>query len=1153
MQDLGLPPGATTAAAYSINDSGQVVGQTDLGTALWSKGEIILLSELPEVQAAGWTYIQAYAINNAGQITGWGEIGVDAYPFLLSYGPSTKSAACTSSGQGGGVDRPAPCVVGNPINPLTGNKFATEIDYIGYGVHPLSFERHYNSSTGLGSNRLGAKWRHTYDRLIMMSGTEARIFRPDGKQYVFTNNGSSWVPDADVMDKLIQSGSGWTYISAPGDDVETYDIYGRLVSIANRAGVTHALTHANGQLSTVTHSVSGATLAFSYNAFGRVSALTDPDGKTYTYGYDANGNLTSVTYPDGTPSTSDNPVRTYIYNEPSNTSGANLRNHLTGIVDENGARFATYTYGTDGRALSTEHANGTFRYSLAYGTGGTTTVIDPLNKSRNLGSQTVLEVPKNTSVDQPCDGCRLASSTAYDAIGFLSGVSNFNGVASTYVHDARGLETSRIEAVGTLQKRTTTTVWDAALRLPTQVAEPLRITTNVYDADGTTCGARGALCSRSIQATTDTEGSQGFSATPSGTPRVWTYTNNANGSILTVNGPRTDVSDFTTYTYYASNTSCPTANGGHLVGCRGQIENVTNALSQVTSVTAYNAHGQPLTIVDPNGLTTTLAYDARQRLTSRSVGSEITTYEYDKVGELTKMTLPDSSFLGYSYDTAHRLTEISDNLGNRIVYTLDAMGNRTAEQVRDSANVLAQIRSREYSALNRLFKELGAQGQTTEYGYDNQGNVVSVKDPLNRVTANQYDALNRLKQVTDPGTGVTQYGYNGLDALTSVTDPRSLVTGYTVDGLGNLSQQASPDTGTTTNTYDAAGNLLTQTDAKSQTTTYTYDALNRVTQITFHDGSKQVYVYDQNTNGIGRLSSITERDPANAVTNQTGYTYDSHGRVTAIATAHGGVTYTVGYSYDGSGRLSGMTYPFGRTLTYGFDALGRVNQVSTTKAGQTQTVVSAVAYHPFGGVKGYTLGNGQTYARSIDLDGRIASYTLGPKTFALGHDAASRIEFISDLFEPVNVNTYGYDALDRLTSATTPGVPYAYGYDAVGNRTSKTVSAATEAYTYSATSNRMATVGIRNFSFDANGSTTGDGNNTYAYDTRGRMVQATSVLGATNYRINALGQRIRKTNTQADTVFHYDTSGKLIAETDPGGALKRELIYLGDIPVGAVQ
>jgi YD repeat-containing protein len=612
-----------------------------------------------------------------------------------------------------------------------------------------------------------------------------------------------------------------------------------------------------------------------------------------------------------------------------------------------------------------------------------------------------------------------------------------------------------------------------------------------------------------------------------------------------MNGPRTDVADVTTYTYYANNDAD--------LGNRGNVATITNALGQTTSITAYSAHGQPLTVVDANGLTTTLAYDARQRLISRSVGGELTSYDYDGVGQLIKVTLPDGSFLNYDHDAAHRLSGISDNLGNSIAYTLDTMGNRTAEQVRDPSSNLAQTRSREYNSLNRLFRELGAQGQRTEYAYDNQGNVVSVKDPLDKVTANQYDALNRLRQVNDPGLGVTQYGYNGLDALTSVSDPRTLVTGYTVDGLGNLTQQQSPDTGTTNNTYDAAGNLLTQTDAKGQTTTYVYDALNRVTLTTFHDGSKQQYVYDTGANSTGRLASITELDAANVQTNRTSYAYDSHGRVLTISTAHAGVIYSLGYSYDGSGRLSGLTYPSGRTVAYGFDALGRVNQVSTTKASTTQTVVQNIQYHPFGGVKGYTLGNGQTYARSIDLDGRIASYTLGAKTFAIGYDLASRIAMISDLDVVANMNTYGYDALDRLISATTPGVPYAYGYDAVGNRTSKTVSAVTEPYTYSSNSNRIATVGTRSFSFDANGSTTADGNNTYAYDSRGRMVQATSVLGATNYRVNALGQRMRKTNSLTDTVFHYDSNGRLIAESDPGGGVKREIFYLGDIPVGIAQ
>ena len=122
---------------------------------------------------------------------------------------------------------------------------------------------------------------------------------------------------------------------------------------------------------------------------------------------------------------------------------------------------------------------------------------------------------------------------------------------------------------------------------------------------------------------------------------------------------------------------------------------------------------------------------------------------------------------------------------------------------------------------------------------------------------------------------------------------------------------------------------------------------------------------------------------------------------------------------------------------------------------------------------------------------------------------------------------------------------------------SRAAGASTDTYAYGATSNRIASIqtpsGLRSFVFDANGSTTADGRNTYAYDTRGRMVQATSSLGPTTYQVNALGQRIRKTNSLGDTVFHYDTRGRLIAETDPVGGVKRELIYLGDIPVAAVQ
>lgn len=92
-----------------------------------------------------------------------------------------------------------------------------------------------------------------------------------------------------------------------------------------------------------------------------------------------------------------------------------------------------------------------------------------------------------------------------------------------------------------------------------------------------------------------------------GPPRTWTWTYNQYGQVLTADGPRTDVSDITTTTYY--DAADPD------LGKRGHVATITNALGHVTQVTAYDLNGNPLTLIDPNGVTTTLTYDARQRLT----------------------------------------------------------------------------------------------------------------------------------------------------------------------------------------------------------------------------------------------------------------------------------------------------------------------------------------------------------------------------------------------------------------------------------------------------------------------------------------------------------------------------------------------------------
>ena len=67
-----------------------------------------------------------------------------------------------------------------------------------------------------------------------------------------------------------------------------------------------------------------------------------------------------------------------------------------------------------------------------------------------------------------------------------------------------------------------------------------------------------------------------------GKSRAWTITYNSNGQPLTIDGPRTDVTDVTILDYY----SCTTGDE-----C-GQLESITNALSQVTTYDSYDASGR---------------------------------------------------------------------------------------------------------------------------------------------------------------------------------------------------------------------------------------------------------------------------------------------------------------------------------------------------------------------------------------------------------------------------------------------------------------------------------------------------------------------------------------------------------------------------------
>jgi RHS repeat-associated protein len=744
--------------------------------------------------------------------------------------------------------------------------------------------------------------------------------------------------------------------------------------------------------------------------------------------------------------------------------------------------------------------------SLTYNSNGSVTITDALGAVRTFTYTRVGDMNRATSISgSQCPTCEDSAATSYDAAGFVASRTDYNGNVTCYANDAvRGLELVRVEGFApgstcpaglasytpTGVQRKIATTWSTAFREPLSITEANRVTAFSYDGSGN-------ALTRTV---TDT------SVTPN-VSRTWTYTYNSFGQVLTEKGPRTDLNSTTSYAYY----SCTTGSQ-----C-GQVQTRTDAAGQVTTFNTYNAYGQPLTITDPNGTVTTLIYDARQRVTSRQVGTETTGFTYYPTGLVHVVTLPDGSSLTLTYDGAHRLTKVADGAGNYVSYTLDALGNRTAESAYDTGSVLSRTHSRVFNALSELYQDIGASGSSiTTLGYDSNGNLTSSNAPLSRNTAGQYDALNRLSQITDPASGVTTLAYDTDNHLASVTDPTSLATTYTHNGFGELTQQVSHATGTTVNTSDSGGNLATATDARGAVSTYTYDALNRVTSVAYKIGgvTDQTigYSYDTGSNGKGRLTAAAD------ATHSLAWSYDALGRITGMGQTVSGVTKSVGYGYS-NGDVTTLSTPSGQILTYTYAN----HQISGITVNST-VLLSNAAYEPFGPVRGWTWGNSTSEVRLHDTDGN-QSQLSSVESSTLSYDGAYRISGISNSTNSTLSWTYGYDSLDRATSAAQTGTSLGWSYDGDGNRLTQTGASASG--------------GLLGAAFTYNG--------------RGRMSSAALGGNSTSYTYNALGQLIQKAGGSTTTVLMYDGTGHLIGEYSSAGTLIQETVWLDDLPVATLR
>ena len=193
---------------------------------------------------------------------------------------------------------------------------------------------------------------------------------------------------------------------------------------------------------------------------------------------------------------------------------------------------------------------------------------------------------------------------------------------------------------------------------------------------------------------------------------------------------------------------------------------------------------------------------------------------------------------------------------------------------------------------------------------------------------------------------------------------------------------------------------------------------------------------------------------------------------------------------------------------------GRVRQIDSAGGEEgVETLANAIDRLPFGPVEALTLGNGIPRIREYDRDYRVMNLTDGNVLIkGLGYSQVNNITAITDSVDTDLTQLFTYDDLDRLDFATGNYGEDTYTYDGIGNRQSFTRDGQSDSYSYGATSHRLQSAGGQSYQYDAAGNTLSNGAQSYGYNNRNRLTEATVNGVTTDYEHNALGQRVVKQN-----------------------------------------
>jgi RHS repeat-associated protein len=806
----------------------------------------------------------------------------------------------------------------------------------------------------------------------------------------------------------------------------------------------YAFTSNGRHLQTVDALTGAVRFDFTYDAAGRLAAITDADGNVTTVEHDAQGQPIGVVGPYGHRTALSVDANGYLASI-AQPGGETVRlDHssnglLTGMMIATGEE-ATYAYDGRGRLISATDVTGATKTLTRAGTNKdhTTTLTTDLGRVSHY--RTKREGVNNLDV-------RLITT---DSAGSQSQL--------LVRHNGKWLRTA---ADGTTVDLTLgpDPRWGMRAPVPASliIRTPSGLTRTVAVQRTVTLANPGNLLNLSSLTDTTTVNGRVFTAAYNGSNRTLTSTwptsrqdrmvFDSHGRVIETQVGNLEPTDFAfdTRGRWAAVATGPAANRRvttFTYGLDGFLKSVTDPLSRTFLLTQDMA-GRVTQATQPSGDGVALSYDANGNLSSvtppgqpshsfgHSARSELISYAAPAVGAENRQTI-----VTYNADRQPTRIDRPDGQANQFQY--DTAGRQSV------LDLGTQQRTYTYDSANRLLTAGTSQAIGLTYTYDGALSTGALwSGPVAGSITAIYDNALRLATLSVNGANPIGIQYN-LDSLPaqvgSLTLTRAAQTGLltgttlaglsdtiTYDGFGLPASYAASHSGNgvyaATYTRDVGNRLTSTTETIGGTTrevTYSYDSNGRLTDAA-HDGVlTRTYTYDANGN---RLSVIEASGTVSA-------SYDAQDRLITYGTAtyeyspsgdllqktDGGQITT--YDYDGASNLTGLSLPNGKRVDYLLDGRGR--RVGRQIDG---TLVQGFLYQDILRPIAELDGTAAVVSRFVYADSRtVPAYMIkGGATYRFITDHLGSPRLLVDVTSGQIVQRIDYDEFGMVVLDTNPG------------------------------------------------------------------------------------------------------------------------------------